>query len=123
MFAKFLILTILGMLALVATAQARCGKCDTRLVYHVVVVKKCTPARAMRVRKLPRHRLRVRAIAPHVTARAISAQFAYCPTGYDDLGYACGYPIYVPRPFPYDSSYGLGFPFDNSIVPGFGFRP
>lgn len=117
MFAKFLILTTLGLLALGGAAQAGCVTCETR-VYKVVVVKKCTPSRVVRVRKHPRHRLRVRA-----AARVISAPFVYCPTGYDNLGYACGYPIHVPRPFPYDSSYGVGFPFDNSIAPGFTFRP
>lgn len=106
MFAKFLILSALGILALGATAQARCGKCDAHHVYHVVVIKKCTPARATPLRK---HRLRARANAPHATALAISAHFAYCPTFYDEFGYACGYPIYVRRPFPYDASYGIGF--------------
>jgi len=119
MFAKFLILTALAMLASGATAQAGCGKCETRVVYKVTVVKKCTPSRAPRLRKVPRHRPHVRAIVRHATA----APFAYCPSGYDALGYACGYRVYVPRRFPYDSSYGVGFPFDNSIVPGFGNRP
>jgi len=105
MFAKFLILPALGILALGATAQARCGKCDARVVSHVVVVKTCAPARMTHLRKHRKHHLRTRA-SGHCRA---SAHFARCPTFYDEFGYACGYPPYVPQPYPYDRSYGVGF--------------